>query len=136
MPQGFGMEYTGSMKKVAALGCVGIVLLSAVFSAGFISVSLSHAASSHAAGCEVSVIGSTFCLMSPSDTASLAGTFSQAQPTLYLLAALAAPLLLSNGLALLRPRRLHLRETRHAYVEPIAPYTLLYARGILNPKAP
>lgn len=136
MPPWYGLEYTGGMKKAAALGCMGMVLVSATFSAGLIAATLSHAASSHAAGCEVSVIGSTFCLMSPSDTAALAGTFSQAQPSLYFLTALAAPLLLSGGLALLRPRRLHLRETRRAYAEPIAPYTLLFARGILNPKAP
>lgn len=124
------------MKKAVALGCMGIVLLGTVLSTGFISAALFHTETGHASGCELSVIGSTFCLMSPSDMASLAGTFTQAQPIPYLFSALAAPLLLLSGLWLLPPRRLHLREIRHAYVEPIAPYTILFARGILNPKAP
>lgn len=90
----------------------------------------------HGSGCEIALGGTSLCLMSYGDMSALTSRLAQGQPVLDLVSLLFVAPVLAAALLFLRPPRKKHRLPALLRLAPIPLYTLLFSRGILNPKAP
>lgn len=112
-----------------------LLVVAALVSVGISFVSLAHT-DGHTSGCELSVGGASFCLMSFHDLSALAKELAHGQPLLAFLVLLAIVPVIAQNLLLFKPKRQRFRPKKPPRAGPVSLYTLLFAQGILNPKAP
>lgn len=129
------MVYTMHMTGQGTRFGIGLLVLGALLYIGTLSF-VSAMPEEHNSGCEIAIGGASLCIMSSSGAGLLTGKLTRTQPTFDPTKLLLAASVVTSAFLLLRSSRRKYRPSVLLRIAPIPLYTLLFLRGILNPKAP